>query len=354
MVFASKVKTNWDLDVPRLQKIQVSLIEKAEREISTIPSFSDQKVLGYFLNDQCVSEKPELTEEIKDLVERRYISIRPLEKVLVILTKIEKLETSDERNFFKLALLSILVPVSNVRYGPGFGIGPIKKDVDVIRLFREKTIRMIQDLKTVDKKRIDTPTSIELGDSRNLSGAIKDESIDHMITSPPYPGDHEYTRHTRLELVLSGLAVSNLEFREIKKRMVRCSTRSVYSTDDETRRIKDTPTIARIMDDINRRVSETNGTSGFEKLYSKVVGEYFGGMNRFLQELWRVSTEGGTAAFLVGDSHAFKMVHIETAKILGELALNAGFSSFDVELWWNKRSTSHSFLLPEYILNLRK
>jgi len=353
MVFASKVKTNWDLDTKNLETIRKIIIQNSNKKIARLSSSGNQRIIDNFI-EQIKIYEPELTEELVDLIERRYISKKPLEKVIIIQEELESISDQEMKDFFSLALYSILVPASNVKFGPGFGIGPIKNDSEVIDLYRKKTLKMIEDLEFSTTKQKKTPTEVYLGDSRRLTEMLDEDSIDHMITSPPYPGDHEYTRHTRLELVISGMAKSKLEIRGIKDRMVRCSTRSVYKTDDESKEIKKFPQIIEIMKHIDRRVIETNGTSGFEKLYSKVVGEYFGGMYRFLKELNQVLCPSGTAAFLVGDSHAFKMKHIETAKLLAEMAKEIGFSSYDLELWWNKRSTSHSFFLPEYILNLTK
>jgi len=289
---------------------------------------------------------------IQQLIDRRYISKLPLHKCLLILSEINEIEDISIKNFYNLALYSILVPASNVRYGPGFGIGPIKQDVDVLGLFMKKTTRMISDLASINIEEAQVPSKVLLGDSRMVSKLLQNSKVDYVITSPPYPGDHEYTRHTRIELQLSGMAKDKKEQRLIKERMVRSSTRAIYKGDNETSKILKFAEIRDIMEKIDQRVKETNGTSGFEKLYSRLVGEYFGGMYEFLKELKNIISKGGIASLLVGDSHAFKMVHIETARLLGELAIDVGFSSYDIELWWNKRSTSHSFCLPENILNI--
>jgi hypothetical protein len=77
-------------------------------------------------------------------------------------------------------------------------------------------------------------------------------------------------------------------------------------------------------------------------------------MYRILQEMFKVLKEGGTAAILVGDSHAFKMTHIETAKVLGEFASEIGFKKYELEVWLRIRSTAHDYAVPEYILELCK
>ncbi len=136
--------------------------------------------------------------------------------------------------------------------------------------------------------------------------------------------------------------------------MLRASTRNIYSTDNDSQYIVKFKTIMELINKIERRVKETKGSSGFEKLYGKLVGEYFGGMYRCLQEIYDILESKGTAALLVGDSHAFKMVHIEAAKILGELALDVGFKKYEIELWQNIRSTAQKYPLHENILELIK
>lgn len=46
-----------------------------------------------------------------------------------------------------------------------------------------------------------------------------------------------------------------------------------------------------------------------------------------LQECYQALKPGGKIALLVSDSHAFKMVHIQTAKILQEIENRLGLSS---------------------------
>ncbi len=350
LAFASSVKTRWDLDLNEVKITRKKILNSLETKMASIPSIGEQKKLFDFTEK--VLNDINFNGPIQQLIDRRYISKLPLHKCLLILSEIDEIEDIHIKNFYNLALYSILVPASNVRYGPGFGIGPIKQDVDVLGLFMKKTTRMISDLASINIEEAQVPSKVLLGDSRMVSKLLQNSKVDYVITSPPYPGDHEYTRHTRIELQLSGMAKDKKEQRLIKERMVRSSTRAIYKGDNETSKILKFAEIRDIMEKIDQRVKETNGTSGFEKLYSRLVGEYFGGMYEFLKELKNIISEGGIASLLVGDSHAFKMVHIETARLLGELAIDVGFSSYDIELWWNKRSTSHSFCLPENILNI--
>src|SRR5207248_2795102 len=105
---------------------------------------------------------------------------------------------------------------------------------------------------------------------------------------------------------------------------------------------------------IQERLDEDGATSGFEKLYTKLIWEYFGGMYKTLAECLQILRPGGKIAMLVSDSHAFKMVHVETAVILREIGLRVGFENPEIILWQFKPSTSHKYDLRENILVLSK
>jgi hypothetical protein len=102
------------------------------------------------------------------------------------------------------------------------------------------------------------------------------------------------------------------------------------------------------------RCNYVGDTSGFSKQYPRLVGEYFGGMKRHFVSAIHCLQRGGRAAYVVGDSRSFKMVHIETARILAKIAKSAGFRVEGIELWRDRRSTAHAEPLPENILLLRK
>jgi len=351
-VFASNVKTDWDVDVEQLRRDFLEVDKLAAHDISNYRWSDLQRSITEYVApgidaSHVLLERPELLRE-------EYVSPKPLAKLLAIKRAISSLSDGKSKNLLRLALAAILIPSSNVRFGPGFGLTKPVDDVDVMGLFRAKVRTIISDLECVQGMPTKAGVLVKVGDTRKLSELIGNRKFDLAITSPPYPGDHEYTRHTRLELAFLDFASSVADLRTIKKRMIRGSTRNIYHDDNERQLIMKFERIVDLMKKIDRRVRETKGKSGFEKLYGKLVGEYYGGMYKCLQEVYDCLESRGTAAFLVGDSHAFKMVHIETAKLLGEIGLDVGFKKYEIELWQNKRSTSHSLPLPENILELYK
>jgi len=118
--------------------------------------------------------------------------------------------------------------------------------------------------------------------------------------------------------------------------------------------VSDLESIRSVTNLIQERLSIDNATSGFEKLYTKLVWQYFGGMHKSLEECFKVLKPNAKIALLVSDSHAFKMVHIQTSEILKEIGLKLGFVNPEIILWQLKTSTSHKFLLRENVLLLQK
>ncbi len=343
MVFAATQKLNWNVNREELEVLSKQLRAAIKEAVAKI-DFEDMRAIEE-LADKCRPQN----------MDRRYISNKPLVKAYVIKEQIDSIcEKSKYRDLFIFALSAILVPVSNVSYGPGFGVKKPKDDIDVVGMYFEKIKVIIADLKKVDEEQIATYSSSLLGDSRKISEYIKNDSVSLMITSPPYPGDHEYTKHSKVELLFNEMAGDVNSFRMIKKRMIVSSTTNIYKENNARVLVEKFESIRKVTDEIQRRLDADNATSGYEKLYTRLVWEYFGCMKEVLTECYKVLKKGGKIALLVSDSHAFKMVHIQTAEILKEIGEDIGYINPEIELWQLKNSTSHKYQLRENILILQK
>jgi DNA modification methylase len=363
-VDVANTKLNWAIDLKIVKEVRDSLFRKILDQYSLF-DFSNGNGHKPIEGTQIAlfESKEKYAESIQDYAARhrmemldpRYISDKPFARWNLIKELIHNdIPDGEVKRFYNLAIASILVPSSNVRYGPGFGLIKPKDDIDVYSLFRNKVDQMISDLERVTDTQRNTSTRVIKGDSRQISSYFEPNSVDMMITSPPYPGDHEYTKHTRLELIAMDYAKDLEEFRVIKKRMLRGSTTNIYSKDNDRENVKHIQDIKKITELIDERLKMDGATSGFEKLYTKLVWEYFGGMSLALKEAHKVLKPGGTFHLLVSDSHAFKMVHIQTAKLLADIGLDVGYNDVRIELWQDKVSTSHRYDLKENILTLVK
>ena len=128
-------------------------------------------------------------------------------EITKILSRIESIDNYKNRDFFKLALFSILETVSYTAKSGGF-LRLVEKRIDsrqVYKIFISRSEAMINDLSSVDKKPL-VKAKIKLGDSRDFSFGRK---FDAIITSPPYPNRHDYTRIYSLELIPSFISTDS-------------------------------------------------------------------------------------------------------------------------------------------------
>src|SRR2546426_6475582 len=342
-VFATHVKTTWDVDVEELRAERVSLLKDMEE------TFVARSILD--LGPKGIASVV-AGARYPGLVTPKYVSPLPLARCLALKERIEKVADRKIRDLFRLALGTTFVVAANVDFGPEIGLTEPKRDAPVLETFRKRTAEMVEDLQKVDST--NTPeTRVWQGDSRDLDG-IEPRSISAIITSPPYPVDKDYTRQIRLESALLGFVSSLVESRAVKEKMVRASTRQIYASDREKELVIEVPEVVDVMDEVVRRTRRDGDTSGFAKQYPRLIGEYFGGMKRHLESAYSCLRRGGRAAYVVGDSQSFKRVRIETARILGIMAKRIGYEVTGIQRWRDRRSTAHDDPLPENILLLRK
>ncbi|MEN6623129.1 MAG: DNA methyltransferase, partial [Smithella sp.] len=178
-------------------------------------------------------------------------------------------------------------------------------------------------------------------------------SVDAVITSPPYPNEKDYTRTTRLESVLLGFLKNKQELRVLKKGLIRSNTRGVYKDDDDDQWISGFPKIQEIAEEIENRRIELGKDSGFEKLYGKVTLLYFGGMARHLAELRRILRPGAKLAYVVGDQESYLRIKIQTGQLLAEIAASLGYELLDIDLFRTRFSSTTKEQLREEVVLLR-
>ena len=252
-----------------------------------------------------------------------------------------------------LALAKALVTtVGNLEFGPEVGVGPAKTDAPVV----SRWLRLVQEM--ADDLRILTPLApvpakADHADSRDIAKLIPAESVDIVITSPPYPNEKDYTRTTRLETVLLGFITSKKELQALKRTMVRSNTRGVYKSDSDHELIADHAEIQRIAEAIEARRIELGKTSGFERLYAKVTKLYFGGMARHLADLRAVLRPNAQLAYVVGDQASYLRVMIRTGQLLVSIAEPLGYEVVGIDLFRTRLATATREQLREEVIVLR-
>jgi DNA modification methylase len=351
--FAAQTKTNWNVDPDEL----VAHAERVGRETCrtlTEEGIEDDPLFKPLTPSQGAKLR-HLDEEATSLFIRNSISPKPLHKALTLVEKLN--EISDERfaAYEKLALAKQLVySIGNLRFGPEVGVGKAKEDSPVVAPWLRGVKEIAADLQhSLMKERRHVPALVKLADARRIDPSLEPLAFDAVITSPPYPNEKDYTRTTRLEAVILGFMNSRDDLRQQKQNLLRSNTRAVYKTDADERWIEANQCVQKLAERIETRRMELGKTSGFEKLYARVVRLYFGGMARHLEELKQVLVPGAQLAYVVGDQASFFRILIRTGELLAVIAEDLGYEVTGVDLFRTRFSTATQEYLREEVVLLR-
>lgn len=221
-------------------------------------------------------------------------------EILAIREAIEQ-EEGRVRNLLLLGLLSILPQASIVlKDGGVLKIDKRKRALPAREIFRRKVKRMVRELS--GRPRGHTP-HVFLGDARALDAG--GESVDLIVTSPPYLNNIDYSKIYGLELSL--LEMSKARAEEVRMRAIR----SFIKTG-------------------NRRLeTDMPPEVGDDGLRIPIIGTYFKDMEKALMEMHRVLRPGGCAHVIVSNS-VIHETHVLVDEIFAQMAERIGFSESEI------------------------
>jgi hypothetical protein len=351
--FAGQVKIDWTLDPDQLVEASRQIADEALAQLKQDGIEDDTLFREWSRDERQPVELRTLDPELEKLLLANSLSPLPLHKVLVLR---DSLRSHQHEPYYKHQLLAfanaLTFSISNLYFGPEVGVGEPKEDVPVVATWLQKIHQMARDLRQLTRFR-STPAVIHRADAREILQVVEPNSIDAVITSPPYPNEKDYTRTTRLESVLLGFVNSKAELQAIKRSLIRSNTRGVYNTDDDHKWVEHYTEIQRIADAIEARRIELGKTSGFERLYGRVTKLYFGGMARHLADLRTVLRPGAQLAYVVGDQASYLRVMIRTGQLLADIAQSLGYELVNIDLFRTRLATATREQLREEVVVLR-
>ncbi|HEY9656422.1 MAG TPA: DNA methyltransferase [Crinalium sp.] len=340
--FAGRVKVDWSLDPDRLM---AHAEQVADATIAALAGLDKGTIAADSLRS--------LNEEQEKLILKNSISPLPLHKTLVLLEQLKHQADEQCSGHARLALAkSVVSTISNLQFGPEVGVGRAKLDAPVVEAWLEAIAAMVADLREL-RQRAPVEAIVHHADSRQLPNVLEPQSIDAVITSPPYPNEKDYTRTTRLESVLLGFINDKAALRALKQGLVRSNTRNVYKVDDDDIWVADQAEVQRLACEIEARRIALGKTSGFERLYARATKLYFGGMARHLAELRQILRPGAQLAYVVGDQASYLRVMIRTGQILADIARSLGYEVVAIDLFRTRLATATNEQMREEVVVLR-
>jgi DNA modification methylase len=231
-----------------------------------------------------------------------------------------------DRNFFHLALLSILERVSYTRKDGGWlkiletENDDAIRDDDVSHLFQERVAAMLNDVEATNI----TPAAnrswgAQERDARSFSRSMQADAI---ITSPPYLNRHDYTRVFALELT-SGFVESHNQIRDFRYRALR-SHPEAHAPEQWSARGYNEPQELR---DAKAQLP-TTGRNCDSRVHRMIDG-YFQDMFLVLRAARRQVRSGGHIAFIIGNVR-FGGVSIPVDSIIGDIGESLGLRCTDI------------------------
>jgi len=229
-------------------------------------------------------EKPKKLPKEKFI--RKVFSRYTLEDAIFYKNKISEIKDDKARDFLLLALIDSSIKASwTIKDGAMIRIDkrgkpPLKK------FFKYKIKKMFKDLKNSDIESI--PVFVEVRDARKLN--LEDNSIDAVITSPPYLNKIEYTKIYNIETSL---------FFDFPKSELRSY--------------------------IGSRVEDIDVSDlGLDENLPLSAKAYFKDMNLALNEIYRICKDNAKLAIVIGGGCYPDRV-VEADKIIAELSEKIGF-----------------------------
>ncbi|TSA26402.1 hypothetical protein D4R71_03890 [bacterium] len=334
MTFVSKVKTTWDIDISKLNE---DIRKISDEFINKVKTLKDNSFQNGFLQTM---PKKELNQ---------WLSPRLQQEVSLLKSIISEINDKNIRNLLLMAMSKSCFDASYVSLCPGTTFYPFREKEEFWNLFNDKIIQIYYDLKAIQIHNHYGKTKTITDTCLNAQNHIKENSIDFIITSPPYPNDLEYTRQTRLELYLLDFVKNMNDIQKIKRRMAKGSTKLIFKESNSEIFIEKFNSVKSISSKIYEQTKDKNW--GFD--YPRMVREYFGDMYLCMKEFFPLMKSDSYFLLVVGDQ-TIKGVFIPVCDMLIELAEEIGYKNCRKETFRIRRSTGHNLPLPEDIVILER
>lgn len=317
--------------------------------------------------------KTEVTSNTESIA--RWFSPSTIQQLTRLEEAIDKIKNKDQKSFFMLSFSNIIKKVSfadtsisvPVKLNPErFAKNRDRKDavefklktlqaIDVFEKFEticELNIKRIESLADIQRKGI--TTEIISNDARKLtdtyggSKLLDDETVDFILTSPPYAGAQKYIRSSWLNLYWLGRKQSK-EIRLLNDKNI---GREDYHKAELIQQVETgIPAADAVLQSLYKERK-------YERAY--IVGNYLNEMKRALDESIRVLKKGGYMVIVIGnntvcnrpfDTQDYLTTYLQSKDLQLEFKLIDDIKSYGL---MTKRNKTASTISCEWVLVFKK
>ena len=235
------------------------------------------------------------------------------------------------RELFEVALAAILLDVSNLyRNGKCLSYKPNWKErkiseKDVFDKFDDKVINELKyDIeRSMKQSKVNNKMRLFNEDSRKgIADEIENDSIDLVITSPPYLNSRDYTDTYMLELKTLGFTKTNEEIKELRTKTLRSHVQIKWNDTSNLNNelLKNT---LKELEEASKDIEKWN-----ESIID-MVRLYFVDMQNIFYVLYEKMKKNGRIYFNVSNSAYFNVL-INTLEICASIAEQVGFKVLEI------------------------
>ena len=244
---------------------------------------------------------------------------------------IESISEVIYKELFKVALAAILLDVSNL-YRNGKFLSYKKKwedrkivEKDVFDKFDEKVLKELKcDIEnSITRTKINNKERLYNQDSRiGIANEVDDNSIDLVITSPPYLNSRDYTDTYMLELKTLGFTKTSEEIKELREKTLRSHVQIKWNdTSNVNNELLENTLVE--LEEASKEIEKWNDS------IIDMVRLYFVDMQNIFRVLYGKMKIHGRIYFNVSNSAYFNVL-INTLEICASIAEQEGFKVLEI------------------------
>lgn len=346
---ASQAKLDWTVDLQLFKQTILELggyVRRLEfaRDSST-PNQPIQPLDAYTrLSDRSNETPLEPSTKPPAGFKTRTLFFDPaIEKKMLLLKEFALSVPPSLTRHFLAALGAILVKHSNYAYGPSLARKSTMKinskpDPSVGNHYLSKITEFYQDLNWVKENVVakmgSVPThEIFLGNAFRYMEQLEDNSVDLVVTSPPYLNNYHYPRNTRPHLYWLDFVKTPADFGAIEWE----SFGKFWQTVRELPEIEVSFSLPGLQD-LLERIRTKNPEKGIYggRGWANYAAQYFNDVYRFFEALRGLMKKKGTVVWVVGNS-VLRGVDVATERFTAEIASLTGFETLEVQQLRAKR-----------------
>ncbi len=239
-------------------------------------------------------------------------------------------DTSPESELIWLALTAILRPTSKAGTAQWQYILPNKTKKNVILpgfAFRQQLEVMIADIRWMQARAKRSLAQVIAGDARTFAESMP-QTVDAVITSPPYANNYDYADALRFEMTFWGDVTGWGDIHDVvRKHLIVSSSQHSAREKLQAQNLLQSDAVEPIRDELGAiidRLATEREHHGGRKHYHTMIGAYCRDISLVLRQLRIACKDGARMCWVIGDSAPYG-VYCPIDQWISQLALAAGF-----------------------------